>query len=291
MEIIAASSTPSFTPSFNEAELVTALLASNVNYGWEEAELLSGQTLFRIHASNKQFLVELEEELKRHLPELKISLTVVEEQNWVESWKEFFTPVEAGSRFVVLPPWMEEEKISTSRIPVVIEPKTAFGTGHHASTALCLAALSDLFDAKLVVPGNTFLDLGTGSGILGIAAASLKLIGEGVDPDLISIENALENRAINNIAPESFMLRRGSLEAAEGKAFDLIMANILAEPLVEMSAEIMQRINKGGALVLSGILISQCETVKTAYLPLGEAQLFTQDEWACLVWAKLDKIG
>jgi ribosomal protein L11 methyltransferase len=282
MEIIADSA----TSSFNEAELVTALLAANVNYGWEEAELSSGQTLFRIHAPNKQFLFELEEELKRHLPELKISLTVVEEQNWVESWKEFFTPVEAGSRFVVLPPWMEEEKKSTSRIPVVIEPKTAFGTGHHASTALCLAALSDLFDAKLVVPGKTFLDLGTGSGILGIAAASLKLIGEGVDPDLISIENALENREINNIAPESFMLHRGSLEAAEGKAFDLIMANILAEPLVEMSAAIMQRINKGGALILSGILISQCETVKTAYLPLGEARLFTQDEWACLVWVK-----
>jgi ribosomal protein L11 methyltransferase len=276
MEVTASSSA--------EAELVTALLAVSVQYGWEEEDRPSGKTLFRIHAPNKEFILELETELKAHLPGLEIVLDAVEELNWVESWKEFFTPVEAGSRFVVLPPWMEEEKNNSSRIPVIIEPKTAFGTGHHATTALCLTALSDLFDAGRLAPGKIFLDLGTGSGILGIAAASLKLIGQGVDPDLMSVENALENRAINNIAPEDFMVRRGSLEAVEGRSFDLIMANILAEPLLNMSAQLVQMLNIRGALVLSGILISQCDKIKTAYSVLGEPQIFTRDEWACLVW-------
>lgn len=269
----------------DEAEALAGLLYMIVNHGWEEEERPGGKMMFRVYAPNKDFILELAEEIKQRLPKLQVVAEAVEEQNWVESWKEFFTPVEAGSRFVVLPPWMEEQKRTTGRIPIVIEPKTAFGTGHHASTALCLAALSDLFDAGRISPGQSFLDLGTGSGILGIAAASLKLIGEGVDPDLIAVENALENRAVNNIAAESFAVRRGSLEAVQGKSFDLVMANILAGPLVDMSAGIMQRVNKGGALALSGILTVQCASVKAAYASLGVPRLFTRDEWACLVWA------
>jgi ribosomal protein L11 methyltransferase len=269
-----------------EIEKLTLLLSLKVHYGWEEEDLPVGRTLFRIHASSGRFMLELETELKKLFPPPEFSVDRVKAQNWVESWKEFFTPVEAGSRFVVLPPWLEEQQKNSGRIPIIIEPKTAFGTGHHASTALCLAALSDLFDAGRIRPGNTFLDLGTGSGILGIAAASLKLIGEGVDPDLTAVENALENRGLNNIAPEAFAVRQGSLEAAEGGSFDLIMANILAEPLVNMSAGIMQRKNRGGTVMLSGILLTQSGEIRAAYAPLGEPRLFTRDEWACLVWTR-----
>ena len=276
MEIIAAP---------EQCELVTAILTLSVNHGWEEEDLPGGETLFRLHTHNPQFFVELESSLAANLPGLDVSRDLVPELNWVESWKEFFTPVQAGSRFIVLAPWMEKERAETSRTPIIIEPKTAFGTGHHATTALCLDAVSDLFDAGKIKAGDSFLDLGTGSGILGIAAARLGLSGIGVDPDIMSVENALENREINSIAPEAFAVRRGSIEAAEGGPFDLVLANILAEPLLNLAAPLGAKVKNGGCLVLSGILKSQADMIKAAYAALGEPMMFTRDEWACLVWS------
>jgi ribosomal protein L11 methyltransferase len=273
MEIIA---------SGEEAELLTALLALRVNHGWEEEDLPSGETLFRVHTHNPLFFQELESELRSYLPNLDLSLDQIPELDWVEGWKEFFTPVEAGSRFIVLAPWMEAERAATKRTPIIIEPKTAFGTGHHATTALCLQALSDFYDAGRIKSGQTFLDLGTGSGILGIAAAKLGLTGIGVDPDLMAVENSLENREINAIAPEAFTVARGSLEAVSGGPFDLVLANILAEPLLNLAPGLMAQVKPGGCLALSGILISQAEKVSQAYAALGEPRIFTRDEWACL---------
>ncbi|MDL2307155.1 50S ribosomal protein L11 methyltransferase [Desulfovibrio sp. OttesenSCG-928-C06] len=276
MEIIA---------SLEQSEVVTAILTLSVNHGWEEEDLPGGEILFRLHTHNPQFFVELEASLKANLPGLDVSTDMIPELDWVESWKEFFTPVEAGSRFIVLAPWMEEEKAATSRMPIIIEPKTAFGTGHHATTSLCLDAISSLFDADKIKAGDGFLDLGTGSGILGIAAAKLGLSGIGVDPDIMSVENALENREINGVSADAFVVRRGSIEAVDGGPFELCLANILAEPLLNLAAPLSAKVKSGGCLVLSGILKSQAETVKAAYSALGEPVTFTRDEWACLVWS------
>lgn len=271
-----------------DADMITAILALSVNHGWEEEDLPSGETLFRVHSHHPQLCLELETELKSRLPGLDISLDMVPELNWVETWKEFFTPVEAGSRFLVLAPWMEKEKAATKRIPIIIEPKTAFGTGHHATTALCLTAVSDLYDQNLIRAGQSFFDLGTGSGILGIAAAKLGLVGQGVDVDILAVENALENRAINAVAPEGLALERGGLGAARKGPYDLVLANILAEPLVQMAPDLLSLIRRpGGCLVLSGILASQAERVSEAYAALGEPEITRQAEWVSLVWPNL----
>ncbi|MDL2285702.1 50S ribosomal protein L11 methyltransferase, partial [Desulfovibrio sp. OttesenSCG-928-F07] len=225
------------------AELLGAALALHVPHGWEEEDIPAG-VVARVHSPNREFCEELEATLRTMQPEWKITFAVVPEEDWVSTWKEFFTPVQAGSRFLVLAPWMHDERKATTRQPVIIEPKTAFGTGHHATTALCLTALSDLFDAGRVKAGQSFLDLGTGSGILGIGAALLGLKGIGVDPDLMAVENAVENRAINTVAEENFVVRRGSLEAVPEQGFDLVMANILAEPLMNMATQIVGKVKK-----------------------------------------------
>lgn len=275
----------------DDTDLITAILALAVNHGWEEEDLPSGETLFRVHSHNPQFCLELETELKGRLPNLDVSLDMVPELNWVETWKEFFTPVRAGNRFLVLAPWMEQGKAAArgdGRIPIIIEPKTAFGTGHHATTALCLAAVSDLFDQGFIKAGQSFFDLGTGSGILGIAAAKLGLLGQGVDVDILAVENALENRALNQVAPEDFKLERGGLGAAKSGPYDLVLANILAEPLVQMAPDLMQLVRRpGGCLALSGILASQAERVREAYAALGEPAITRQAEWVSLVWRNL----
>lgn len=270
-----------------QAELLNAMLAMHVSHGWEEVEAPGGGLLALVHSKSADFCRELSARLHEACPDWQCSISVVPEEDWVTTWKEFFTPVEAGSRFLVLAPWMEKEKAATDRQVIIIEPKTAFGTGHHATTALCLRALSDLFDAGLVRPGQRFLDLGTGSGILGIGAALLGLTGIGVDVDLQAVENAVENRALNGVSTGAFTVERGSLESTGSEQFDLILANILAEPLINLAVPLVKRLKPGAPLVLSGVLDRQAGAVAAAYKAAGlpEPALLTQGEWVSLVWS------
>lgn len=273
------------------AELLNAALALHVSHGWEEIEAPDGGLLALVHSKSGDFCRELAATLRGICPEWHCSLSVAPEEDWVSTWKEFFTPVEAGSRFLVLAPWMEAERAAATRRVITIEPKTAFGTGHHATTALCLRALSDLADAGRVRPGQRFFDLGTGSGILGIGAALLGLTGAGADVDLQAVENALENRALNGIAPEAFRVERGSLEAAGEERFDLVLANILAEPLINLAEPLARRLKEGAPLVLSGVLEAQAPAVAGAYKTAGawfgtaEPVITRQAEWVSLVWS------
>lgn len=271
----------------DNAELLGAALAMNVSHGWEEVEGPDGGLLALVHSKSPEYCRELSAKLHDMCPEWQCSISVVPEEDWVVTWKEFFTPVEAGSRFLVLAPWMEKEKAGTSRQVVVIEPKTAFGTGHHATTALCLEALSDLADAGKVRAGERFMDLGTGSGILGIAAAKLGLTGIGVDVDLQAVENAVENRELNGVDMGAFTVRRGSLESTGSEPFDLILANILAEPLINLAVPLVKRLKPGAPLVLSGILATQAGAVAEAYRleGLGEPRITQKDDWVSLVWS------
>lgn len=271
----------------DDIELLGAALALNVSHGWEEVEGPDGSLLALVHSKSPEYCRELSAKLHEMCPAWQCSISVVPEEDWVTTWKEFFTPVKAGSRFLVLAPWMENEKAETTRTVVIIEPKTAFGTGHHATTALCLAALSDLADAGIVKAGQRFLDLGTGSGILGIGAARLGLAGFGVDVDLQAVENAVENRDLNGVSPEAFVVRRGSLEASGGDSFDLILANILAEPLINLAQPLVKKLKPGAPLVLSGILAMQADAVANAYKSagLGEPRITRKDEWVSLVWS------
>lgn len=274
----------------DEAEMLSALLAAHVPHGWEEELLPAGEMRCIAHFSTSDSCAGLAGHLRATLPSLRMERDSVPEKNWMEAWKEFFTPVEAGSHFLVLAPWMEKEKAQTTRIPVIIEPKTAFGTGHHASTALCLEAVSSLFTKGMIRPGGHFLDLGTGSGILGIGCARLGLSGLGLDIDPDAVDNAVENRGINDLTEKDFRVRLGSLqEAAETAPYDIILANILAEPLKGL-APLMASLSGPGEgrrplLVLSGLLNSQADDVESAYTSLGWTNFsrLSKEEWTALI--------
>ena len=270
----------------SDYDCATGLLALEVPFGWEEQSLPTGETRFRVHCEQKDFLERLQLLLKQTVPAAESALSEQEETDWLAAWRQFFTPVCCGNHFVVLPPWLADTPDFPGRTPILIEPKSAFGTGHHATTALCLRVVSDLLEAGRLQQGQHFLDLGTGSGVLGIGCCKFGLTGEGLDIDPLAVDNALENRALNAIAPESFTVAEGSIGAVAGKQFDLVLANILARPLTEMAADIVRACRPGGCLVLSGLLEIQADGVTAAYKAQGlsEPRRIIDGEWAALVW-------
>lgn len=274
-----------------EAELLQGRLALHVSHGWEETSLPTGELLCRVHSVVPETCDELMLVLPPLLPRARFERSAVEDKNWMEAWKEFFTPVEAGA-FVVLAPWMGEELRQANeqgtRIPIVIEPKTAFGTGHHPTTALCLEALSDLHAQGRLQKGMRFLDLGAGSGILGIGCAKLGLTGDGLDIESPAIANCEENREINQVEAGAFRVELGSVEKASGP-YDVVLANILAQPLRLLAPDMAALRNAKGdrpLLILSGMLDIQAESVEQAYKELGflPAQRLSQGEWVALVF-------
>lgn len=270
----------------SDYDCATGLLALEVPFGWEEQSLPTGETRFRVHCEQKDFLERLQQLLKQTVPAAESALSELEETDWLAAWRQFFTPVCCGNHFVVLPPWLADTQDFPGRTPILIEPKSAFGTGHHATTALCLRVVSDLLEAGRLQQGQHFLDLGTGSGVLGIGCCKFGLTGEGLDIDPLAVDNAVENRALNAIAPENFTVAEGSIGAVIGKQFDLVLANILARPLTEMAADIVRACRPGGCLVLSGLLEIQADGVTAAYKAQGlpEPRRIIDGEWAALVW-------
>ena len=266
----------------SDYDCATGLLALEVPFGWEEQSLPTGETRFRVHCEQKDFLERLQQLLKQTVPAAESALSELEETDWLAAWR----PVCCGNHFVVLPPWLADTQDFPGRTPILIEPKSAFGTGHHATTALCLRVVSDLLEAGRLQQGQHFLDLGTGSGVLGIGCCKFGLTGEGLDIDPLAVDNAVENRALNAIAPENFTVAEGSIDAVAGKQFDLVLANILARPLTEMAADIVRACRPGGCLVLSGLLEIQADGVTAAYRAQGlpEPRRIIDGEWAALVW-------
>lgn len=271
----------------NDYAALCALLSSRAAHGWEEEEGEDGLRLI-LHFTLPEAGAECAAALLARFPGLDLESSQSAACDWLEAWKEFFTPVEAGEHFLVLAPWMEREKSETKRLPIIIEPKTAFGTGHHASTALCLTALSLLFAEKVLRPGMRFLDLGTGSGILAIGAAKLGLCGQALDTDPIAVDNALENRLLNDISPVSLAVETGDLSLA-APPFSLVMANILAGPLMDMAPAMAALPGENSArprLILSGILSRQADAVAGCYEALGFAapRRLEREEWSALIF-------
>lgn len=269
-----------------DLDRVTGLLALRVLFGWEEESLPSGDVRFRIHCENALFIHDLTQEINARVPNASCVRETLVQQDWLAAWRQFFTPVMCGTRFVVLPPWLADSSDFPERIKVLIEPKSAFGTGHHATTALCLRVLSDLLDQGRIPAHADFLDLGTGSGVLGIACCKSGLTGLGLDIDPLAVENAQENRLLNAVS--GFETGLGGIEVAQGRSFDLVLANILARPLIELAPHVSAARKLGGCLVLSGLLEIQADAVEAAYHAqgLGPATRVVDGEWCALLWAE-----
>ncbi len=207
------------------------------------------------------------------------------EDDWADRWKAYFKPLRVGRRFLVCPTWDNSEPGAGDRV-ILMDPGRAFGTGHHETTRLCLEWLEDWTESNR--PDTmSLLDLGTGSGILAMAGA---LLGFGrvlaVDNDEEAVEVARENLRVNGLEGR-IVLSVGSVGELEER-FDVVAANLQANPLIEMAHALSERLQPGGMLVLSGILVEQGESVRSAYEEAG--LLFVErrsaGEWCLLVFQR-----
>jgi len=215
----------------------------------------------------------------RPFPELQTR--EIEEGEWEEAWKSHFTLLRVGKRVIVKPTWIEY-KPSAGEVVVELDPGMAFGTGHHPTTCMCLEALEDE-----VEQGDRVLDLGCGSGILGIAALRLgaaSVVALDVDP--VAVRVARENFHASGYARE-VRLARGSLPHRLVKAgsFDLALANINAHIVKQVAPHLAAALRPGKAVVASGILAGQADDVGRALEAqrLAIVRSLQQDDWAMLV--------
>lgn len=199
----------------------------------------------------------------------------VEQRDWLEEWKKNWQPVEVG-RFIVAPPWSEIDN-APDRCVIRIEPGMAFGTGTHETTRLCLAAMQSYFE------GGSFLDVGTGTGILAIAAASCApgVHVEAFDTDADAIEIARENAIANGVA-DRINFHAGSIDEQTSSA-DFICANLTAEAIAKLLPTLVAL--SCGRLVLSGILETQIDGLieQLAQLAITDVEIMRDGEWVAII--------
>ena len=212
-------------------------------------------------------------------PPLQVNLEEIDGGDWSETWKAHWQPQVFGKNLCVCPGWLEPP--ADARVTVKIDPGQAFGTGSHETTALCLTWLSE---AKSLA-GATVIDYGCGSGVLAIAAAKLgagKVIATDIDP--VAVAAAQDNARVNGVEQQ---LQCGLPSAFATATADVLIANILLEPLCQLSEQISAGVRQGGQVLLSGILDTQIDELKTAYCDAFDlSPPILMNEWVMIAGRK-----
>ncbi len=207
----------------------------------------------------------------------KIELLNCAEEDWRNNWKKYFSPLDVGTKLTIVPSWYDNYD-TNGRIALNIDPGLAFGTGGHETTRLCLEMCE-----KYMKPGDTALDVGCGSGILGIAAlltGASKAVG--VDIDEVAVRTAKENAELNGVADKFTAIHGSFTDKVNGK-FDIVLANIVADAIIFLSKGVKDFMKPDAVYIMSGIIDTRAEEVKAEvgkYFDIIEEHL--DGGWVCL---------
>lgn len=208
----------------------------------------------------------------------KVIIDSVNEEDWANNWKKYYKPTRIGKRIVVKPIW-EKYKKEGNDIVIELDPGMAFGTGTHETTRMCVQALE-----KYIKHQDMIFDVGTGSGILAIAAAKLgsKEV-MAVDLDPVAVDSARQNVSFNDISNIKVM-QGNLLDVVNGKA-DIVVANIIAEIIILLTDDVKKSLNQGGLFISSGIIRERQEAVMQKLIQSGFEimEINTDGEWVCIV--------
>ncbi len=216
------------------------------------------------------------------LRNFKVEESIMEEKNWNEEWEKSLNVIHVSEKFVIKPSSKNYEK-QKNEIIITIDPKMSFGTGEHQTTKLVIRQLENYLQK-----GMKILDAGTGTGILSIAALKLGASGAvAFDTDEWCFENAKENTVLNNVSDE-IEIRIGDIEVIPEKGFDMILANIQKNILLELAGAFSDRLIDKGILILSGLLVDDEREILEIYSANGFTRLesMKMDDWIALSLVK-----
>jgi ribosomal protein L11 methyltransferase len=236
------------------------------------------------------FTADIRRELLQYLDKLvslgyrigELQQRIIQEEDWERAWQVHFKSRRLTRRFVVRPPW-EDYQPAGDEVVLTIYPGMAFGTGRHPSTWLCLQALEEAGQAWSLHPAPQVLDVGTGTGILGLAAARLgaRVLAIDVDPEALAA--ARQNISLNELQDQ---VRADDIPlAAIRQQFDLILANLTAPDLQSLAESLSGRLRPGGCLIISGFLLHDLPQLQDRFLSLSLTlhRVHQKDDWVALV--------
>lgn len=237
-------------------------------------------------------LSEMRDELGVDLGSLEISVRTVDEEDWANNWKAYFKPISIGERLLVCPSW-EEIPEGNERAVLRIDPGMAFGTGTHNTTRMCLELLE-----KNIKEGDLVADLGCGSGILSIASC---LLGarevHGIDIDPVASRVAVENAELNGIDKDTFFVMNGDIltdpdfrRSITNGEYDIVLANIVANVIINFAYLLPSMMKKGGLLIASGIIEDRLDEVVSELEDCGLEilEIASGDDWRAVLARNID---
>ena len=282
----------------DEADFETFLETNRDYWDYVDEELaakMQGVSQIRLYLEQNDqvtetvtFLSDQLQKLKAELGEdtvgtLELGFKGVQDEDWENNWKQYYKPLAIGEKLLVVPQWLTPEN-PEGRIPVVLDPGMIFGTGAHASTQMCMRALE-----KVVRGGERVVDLGSGSGILSITALLLgAATATGVDIDPKAEDIARENAGMNGLLGDRFTAVTGDvigsrtmMEQLSRGGYDIVLANIVADVIIPLSAVVPHFLRPGGVFICSGILDTRLEEVKAAVERAGltVTEVEKQEDW------------
>lgn len=218
-----------------------------------------------ILSSVKEGLVELADFVE--VGDMEIAVSETEDKDWINNWKQYWKPFRVADDIIIKPTWETLEEKNENDLVIEIDPGTAFGTGSHETTKLCIQGLR-----KYITDETVLLDVGSGSGILSIIGLKLgakSALGTDIDPN--AIHAMYENAKVNGITEEEFVVKIGNIiddqtlqEEVGMEKYDIVVANILADVIIPLSAEIGKHLKKDGLYITSGIIYMKRDEVKEA---------------------------
>ena len=279
----------SVTTTIEAEDAVIELLGANFGQSASSHFNVETQTsVVSVFASKKTILSqvvckEISDGLKRikncglKIGSGKIKITKVRREDWTESWKRHFKAIEIGDALLIKPSWIKRPPRKNQKV-VILDPGLSFGTGQHATTSFCLR---EIVRSRKVETHQSFLDIGTGSGILAIAAAKLgyqPVCAFDFDPEAVRVANA--SARVNCIERKLKITRDdvAKFPVHAKQKYDLVCANLISNLLMAEREKIAAQLNRGGILVLAGILKSEFSLVQTAFEDLGMRLVASKSE-------------
>lgn len=214
-----------------------------------------------------------------------VSISEVNEEEWATAWKKYYYPVKISERFTIVPTWEDYTPVSSDELIIELDPGMAFGTGTHPTTVMCIQALE-----RTVEPGDLVVDVGTGSGVLSVAAALLKAKRvQALDLDEVAVQSAIQNVELNNVQ-ETVSVSQGNLLDGVEEQADVVVANILAEVIMRFTDDVATIVKPGGHFIASGIIQPKKQDVKSAIISSGFTIVETiqMEDWVAFIAKRND---